>query len=141
MTRNIYGVGRNLWYDPGDESEMAVEWDLTIRLYHALQKGYQPLRHRSFPGVTLLVRKDGDMRAVMGDGHHRLAILSHFGRRKVTVRLPSNCISVVREQEIDQWYYVKRKQCTREHALEIFDAFFELNGRERIGYLGLPSVY
>ena len=93
-------------------------------------------RHR-----TLLIRRNGEMRGVMGNGHHRLAILAHLGRNKVTVTLPSDWAGVVRETEVDQWYYVKNGSCSRERALEIFYAFFELNGRERIEDLGLPTVY
>jgi hypothetical protein len=48
---------------------------------------------------------------------------------------------IVRETEVENWYYVKHGFCTPEDALEIFHAFFELNGRERIAYLGLPTGY
>ncbi len=57
------------------------------------------------------------------------------------VALQPESVKVVHEAELDQWYYVKHGRCTPEHALEIFYAFFELGGRERIRYLGLPPGY
>jgi hypothetical protein len=48
---------------------------------------------------------------------------------------------VIREQEARDWLYVREGLCSVEQALEIFHAFFELNGRERIEALGLPAVY
>jgi len=121
------------------------------------------LRHRDLPEVTLLLRRDGAIRAVRYNGQHRLSILSHLGHKKVTALVPSSqAINeslktwetfshlpkvvydneiVVRETDVEQWHYVKQGLCTAGQALEIFHAFFELNGRERIRYLGIPSVY
>ena len=48
---------------------------------------------------------------------------------------------VVREEEVDKWYYVKRGLCSPEQALEIFDTFFELDGSERLAALDLPRTY
>jgi hypothetical protein len=48
---------------------------------------------------------------------------------------------VIREQEARDWLYVREGLCSVEQALEIFHAFFELNGRERVEALGLPAVY
>jgi hypothetical protein len=140
-TRDLWGYGRNPWYEPSDRYPLEVEWSLTTKLYHSIKRGYHPLRYRNFPDVTLLIRRNGEMRGVMGNGHHRLAILAHLGRDKVTATLPPDWVGVVKETEVDQWYYVKNGCCSRERALEIFGAFFELNGRERIEYLGLPTVY
>ena len=113
--------------------------------------------------MTLLVRRDGEYRAVRYNGQHRLAVLSHFGRKQVTVLVPSarsvnaelalwpsasslpkvvtDGEIVVRETQADGWHYVKQGLCSREQALETFHAFFELTGRERIEHLGLPAIY
>ena len=162
-TRDLYGYRRNLWYQPGDRYPLEIEWNKMIQIYHSLRRGYCPLRCGDLPEVTLLVRRDGEMRAVRYNGQHRLSVLSHLGYKKITVLVPSaNSISdslatwptlstlpkvvyerevVVREAEVEDWYYVKHGFCTAEQALDIFHAFFELNGRERIAYLGLPSAY
>jgi hypothetical protein len=111
----------------------------------------------------LLLRRDGAIRAVRYNGQHRLAVLSHLGHATVTAIVPtaqsiSRSLSewpslsslpkvvhdrevIVRENEVDDWYYVKQGLCSREKALDIFHAFFELNGRERIRFLGLPPGY
>ncbi len=140
-TRDPFGDGPHPWYDPGEMDQLEHEWRLTRRLYHALEKGYHPLRHRGYPGVTLLVRRNGERRAVMGNGHHRMAILSHLGHASLRVMLPLDWSGVVAEGEVHDWFHVRLGHCSRERALEIFNAFFECNGRERIEHLGLPTVY
>ncbi len=131
ITRDLWGYGRNLWYEPGERYTLEVEKDLTLRLCRSLKKRYRPLLYFSFPSVSLLVRRDGQMRALILDGHHRLAALRYLGCDQVTVEL----IEVFKESDIDRWYYVANGYCDREQALEIFNAFFVLNGRERITYL------
>jgi hypothetical protein len=163
-TRDLYGYRANIWYEPGDKVPIEREWKGTLNLYESLKKkGYQPLRHRDIPEVTLLLRRDGAMRAVRYNGQHRLSILSHVGHKHVTALVPSvQSINdslktwttfsnlpkvvyenevVVRETDVQQWHYVKQGLCTVDQALEIFHAFFELNGRERIKYLNIPSAY
>jgi hypothetical protein len=162
-TRDLYGYRRNLWYRPGDSHPLEMEWTKTIQLYQSIKSGYHPFLSGALPEVTLLVRRDGEMRAMRYNGQHRLAILSLLGYKKITALVPSAAaISaelaswptmsllpkiiyprevIVREEEVEDWHYVKHGHCTPEQALEIFHAFFELNGRERITYLGLPAVY
>ncbi len=140
-TRDLYGYRRNPWYEPGDPFPLDVEWKQTIRLYHALRRGYHPLLYGSLPSVVLLVREDGQIRAVRRNGNHRLSILAHLGRQRVTVWIAPDSVEEVRESDVDDWYYVKRGICSRRHALAIFNAYFELNGRERIESLGIPPVY
>jgi hypothetical protein len=162
-TRDLYGQRANVWYQPGDPFPLQLEWEQTIRALENLRKGYRPLRAGQLPEVTLLIRRSGEYRAVRYNGQHRLAVLSHLGRKRLTVLVPSaRSINaelalwpsasslpkvvapdeiVVRETEVDNWQYVKRGLCSREQALEIFHAFFELNGRERIQHLGLPTIY
>jgi len=141
MTRDLHGYRRNPWYQPGDRYPLEIEWELSIRLYHLIKRGYHPLRYNGVPRAVLLVRSDGEIRAVNQDGQHRFAILSQLGLDELTVEIAPDGVGVIREAEVEEWHYVKNGYCTPEQALEIFDAFFVLNGRERIDYLGLPSVY
>jgi hypothetical protein len=162
-TRDIYGYRGNIWHEPGDLYPLEWEWKKTIAIYHSLKSGYHPIRCGSFPEVTLLLRNDGAMRAMRYNGQHRLAAASQLGVRKITAVIPTASeitrsledwpsVSslpklvhereiVVRESEVSDWYYVRQGLCSAEQALEIFHAFFNLNGRERIEHLGLPSVY
>jgi hypothetical protein len=163
LTRDLYGPRANIWYRPGEPDALRLEWEQTLWALDQLRNGYRPLRTGQLPEVTLLVRYDGEYRAIRYNGQHRLAVLSHFGRKRLTVLVPSArsinaelaswpSVSslpkivhdgeiVVRETEVDSWPYVNRGLCSREQALEIFHAFFEVNGRERIEHLGLPSIY
>jgi hypothetical protein len=162
-TSDVYGDSRNPWYEPGESRPLEFEWQQTIRTYESVRKGYRPWLHRSLPQITLLVRGDGDFRAVRYNGQHRLASLAQLGRRRVAVFVPSarrinaelaswptastapKVVTerevVVREEEVDEWYYVKRGLCSPEQALEIFDTFFELDGSERLAALELPRTY
>jgi hypothetical protein len=134
-TRDLWGYGKTLWYQPNDRYTIECEWDLTTQQFRCLQHGYHPWLHLSTPTVTVLVRQDGDKRAIIVDGHHRLSILSCLGYDQVRVEV----LQQVEEAEVDQWYYVKRGDCSRQQALEIFHAFFRLNGRERLVYLNLDG--
>ena len=162
-TRDLYGPRANLWYDPSDPHPLRLEWEQTLRTWNELRDGYHPLRAGHFPEVTLLVRRNGEYRAMRYNGQHRLAALSHLGRKRLMVLVPSarsinadlaswpsvsslpkvvhNGEIIVREAEVDDWPYVKSEMCTREQALEIFNAFFDSNGRERIQALGLAPGY
>jgi hypothetical protein len=140
-TRDLYGYRRNPWYRLGDDYPLGIEWRRTVELYQSLRKGYRPNVYRTRPSVVLLVRRNGDLRAVRYRGHHRLATLAHLGYETVTVALHPESIKVVYESEVEQWYYVGRGLCSPERALAIFDAFFELDGSERAAHLRLPKPY
>jgi hypothetical protein len=141
MTRDMYGFRTNPWYQPEDPVPLWFEWEKTIRLYRSLRRGYFPVIYNSFPTVILLERRNGEMRAVRREGNHRLSILSHLGYEQLTVEISPESIEIVREADLANWYYVKNGICSPEQARCIFDAYFELNGRERIEFLGLPPVY
>jgi hypothetical protein len=162
-TRDIYGDSRNPWYEPGARRPLELEWQTTIATYDSVRRSYRPWLHRSVPRVTLLVRRDGELRAVRYDGQHRLASLAHLGRTALSVVVPSaRAISaelatwptashapkvvnegdvVVHEDDVEDWYYVREGLCSAEQALEIFNAFFELDGSERLAALELPRSY
>jgi hypothetical protein len=135
MTRDLWGYKRALWYKPEDRETLEWEWNYTLDHYHSFKRGYHPLLYGSFPTTTLLVRRNGEMRAVVVDGHHRLSILSQLGFKQVTLEV----VQVVEESQVEHWHYVQNGQCSQEKALEIFDSFFVLNGRERLAYLNLDK--
>jgi glycosyltransferase involved in cell wall biosynthesis len=141
QTRDLYGYRRNPWYRLGDDYPLRIEWRRTVEIYRSLRDGYRPSLYGDLPSVVLLVRRDGDLRAVRYRGHHRLATLAHLGHDVVTVALHSDSIKLVHESEVERWYYVRHGLCSAERALRIFDAFFELDGSERLEFLGLPRSY
>lgn len=133
MTRDLWGYRKTLWYRPAERYTLDLEWNSTIHTLSVLKEGYRPLRYGSIPSVTLLVRRDGRRRAVIGDGHHRLSALAHLGFDRVAVEVTQ----VVNEAQVDTWYYVRGGQCPKDLALNIFHAFFSINGRERFDYLNV----
>jgi hypothetical protein len=130
-TSELWGKGRNLWYRPNDEYTVRTEWRRIIELYESMKHRYSPLKARGFPRVTLFVRRDGDRRAVIVDGHHRLAILAHLGAEQATVEVDA----VVREADVADWPSVLTGYCSPEEALVIFHSFFELDGSERFSHV------
>ncbi len=140
-TRDLHGYRRNPWYRPGDTYPLKTEYEEIYGLYNSMAKRYRPIWYGAFPTVVLMVRRNGAWCAVRDNGHHRLSILSYLGHDQATVAIPYESVGVVHEDEVEQWYYVKHGWCTTRHALRIFQAYFELDGRERIRHLGLPSIY
>jgi hypothetical protein len=127
-TSELWGRGRTMWYRPDDWFTIAAEWDRTIALDRSMARGYRPIRARGFPLVTLLRHDDGRQRAVIVDGHHRLAVLAHRGARAVTVEIGA----VIERSDADRWHHVQRGHCDPDQARRFFDAFFELDGSERL---------
>src|SRR5690606_39230012 len=99
------------------------------------REGYRPWDYESgFISGVVLERGDGEFRFVVTDGTHRLAALSVSGEARVLMRTAA---APIREQEVGQWPAVAAGLCSREDALAYFDAYFELDGRERAEALGL----
>ncbi len=126
-TAERWGHGRTLWYRPDNRHTLANERQLTMALYRSIGHRYSPLKARGFPRVTILVAEDGSRRAVIVDGHHRLAVLAHLGVETVTVEIEA----VVAAADADSWYAVRTGHCTAAEARRLFGAFFVLDGSER----------
>jgi len=124
-----------------DEHPLAIEWNQTLQVYHSLKRGYRPIWHGTYPEVLLLLRSDGQMRAMVDQGQHRVSSLSHLGYKKLSLLLRRHSMRFIREDEVERWYYVCNGLCTKEQALRMFNAYFELNGRERARYLNLHVAY
>lgn len=126
-TSELWGLGRNLWYAPGDPMTVANEWRITRAVHRSIdQRGYRPHRARGFPRVTTL-RHGERHRHVIVDGHHRLAALAHRGARHAVVEQEA----VVERSDVERWWHVRAGRCTADEALAFFDAFFHLHGGER----------
>lgn len=130
-TSKLWGAGRTLWYEPRDEFTIRSEWTATTKLYDSIKARYSPVRARGFPTVTILKDAAGRRKAVMVDGHHRLALLAHLGVPKVTVVVEAT----IDVEDCDSWYYVRTRHCTAGEARRFFEAFFELDGSERFEHV------
>lgn len=140
-TRDIYGYRRNPWYQPEDEYPLELEWEHTTRVFDTLRHGYHPFRHGNYPELVFMARRDGQRRAIIFQGQHRLATIAHLGHQKVTGMIPSYSLGTIHEDDVEKWFFVRNGYCTPESALLFFHAFFQLTGRERLEHLGLPANY
>lgn len=140
-TRDLFGYRNNPWYQPGDEHPLELEWEHLQELSRSLSRGYRPGLYGTYPEVVLLVRQDGERRAVVSQGQHRMAILTQMGHQSLTMVMTRDSIGTVHEDDVEHWSFVRNKRCTPEQALLIFHAFFDLDGRERADFLGLPTSY
>ncbi len=75
----------------------------------------------------MLRNDDGEQRAIIVDGHHRIAILAHLGAKVITCDVEAT----VDVSEAAHWPAVVSGYCTEDEARTIFNAFFELDGSER----------
>lgn len=122
---------------PSDPSRLQGEFSRMIALYEQIKKeGYRPWRHDFISG-TVFRSRSGELRFVVIEGNHRLAILSHLGVKSARVSYLPNYHQIIDEHDVDNWSYVRSGECTVEDALCYFNAFFELNGLERAQRMGL----
>ena len=127
-TSELWGRGRTLWHRPCNRATLWNEWRLTVDLCASIRdRGYSPVTARGFPLVTLLHHSDGRRRAIIVDGHHRIAVLAHLGARAAVVEVGAE----IGMADAARWHAVIGGHCTVEEATEFFDAFFELDGSER----------
>lgn len=131
QTAELWGRGRTLWYRPANRFTIANEWNLTVELYHSIKRSYSPMKSRGFPTVTLLQKPDASRRAVIVDGHHRLAVLAHLGVRSVIVEVEG----VVKLADVETWPFVENGHCDAVQAGRFFEALFEFNGSERFDFI------
>lgn len=141
FTRDRFGYRRDPWYEMGDEFPLMIEWIKTKKLYRSIKSGYKPIRYGSIPSVNVLERSSGETRFIKYDGMHRFAALSTINKNDMKIRLPTLTHRVIKEEEVNTWCYVKNGFCDEEQALDIFNSFFELDGRERINNLGIDASY
>ncbi len=130
-TAELWGRHRTVWYRPDNESTLANERRLTTDLAASMANGYRPLRARGFPRLTILRRADRSYRAVIVDGHHRLAVLAHLGATSVVAEIEA----IVDEVNIERWFHVRSGHCSPHHARLFLNAFFDLDGSERFDHV------
>jgi len=116
---------------------LAERFNVFKKIYSSIKlNGYQRFlaQHPNTPhglvGGTILKRIDGSKRFVVQQGNHRLAVLAHLGYDVVDVGFVKGKYKVINEKELEDWHYVKNKQCSCEDAHLYFNSFFELDGTE-----------
>lgn len=130
---------RTRFCGPSSDELIKSEFENTIGIFKSIrEEGYQPWR-RTFVSGTFLKRNNGDLRYVVTQGNHRMAVLSHLGYESVLVRELPLQYKTINEEDVDSWYYVRNGECSREDALAYFNAYFELSGFEQAGSVCLLS--
>lgn len=136
MAKDAY---RTRFYGPS--SLALVEDDLSnlFGLYKYMKNhGYRPWHFRNaFIGGVFLERVNGQRKFVVLQGNHRTAILAHLGKTKILTRYLKGYYRCIREEDLDEWFYVKSGQCSNEDAVAYISSFFKLNGTERAKAMGL----
>jgi hypothetical protein len=115
---------------PSEARFIDEEFYRTVSLYNAMKAaGYCPMTYpNSFISGTWLEAVDGRRRFVVMQGNHRMAILAHLKYSDVAVRVSSSSLPVVREIEVAKWPLVVSGRCSKDHALSVFNLFFEETG-------------
>ena len=90
---------------PSSDKFIQEEFYRTINLYIKIRNvGYQPTTFpNSHIGGTWLVTKENERRFVIMQGNHRMAILSHLGHQKISVRLIPSALNYVYETQLKKW--------------------------------------
>ena len=124
---------------PLDEHSIRLNIKRSVTLYNRMRNcGYNPWRiNNSFIEGCFLVNKRGEKRFIIMHGKHRAAVLSFLGFEKILARYAPESVRTIKETNVDDWFYVKTKQCSVQDALAYFHAYFKLTGAERAKELGL----
>ena len=118
---------------PLDDDSINLNIKRTIDLLNNIKEhGYKPwMPLNSFVEGCFLEKENGDKRFVVIHGKHRVAVLSYLGFNNILVRHAPEAVRVIRERDVHTWFYVKNKECSVDDAMAYFNAYFELNGKER----------
>lgn len=124
---------------PLDNDSIRLNIKRSIDLLNNVKRyGYKPwMPQNSFVEGCFLEKEDGDKRFVVIHGKHRAAVLSYLGFDHIMVRYAPEAVKVIHENDVHTWFYVKNRKCSVDDALAYFNAYFELNGKERARNLGL----
>lgn len=124
---------------PSDDDFIELEASNILELRDNMKStGYDPWKFpNSFIGGVFLIKENGDYRFVILQGNHRASIMSYMKVKTFLTRFLLNHYSHIHENNIEEWYYVKKSLCSKEDARKYFNAFFILDGRERFHALDL----
>lgn len=110
---------------PTELDRIQKEFLDSINLYLDIKNnGYQIIRRRSVIGGTFIINKNLDKRFIVLQGNHRMSALTALGHKKVLVYTMPGYLNKIDENKIDSWEEVRRGNCSKNLALEIFRLFF-----------------
>ncbi|MCP3029947.1 hypothetical protein LF817_01195 [Halobacillus sp. A1] len=131
-------TGENQHFGPNSDEFGEKEFLRVVSIYKKLKEdGYLPEENEDGYIRGQFLKKGEDYRFLAGGGQHRLAALSVLGIQTVSVKLQPHWVRVVNPNEVDTWFQVRNKTYDQETALRIFTNYFENNGIEKAGRIGL----
>ena len=116
---------------PSDDEFIKDEFERTISLYKRVKaSGYRPWKYgNSFIGGVFLINNAGEIKFVVLQGNHRMAILAHLKYSSVDVREVRGYVTKVLEKDSGKWPLVESGRCSLNDAREIFSLYFRENGK------------
>ena len=124
---------RSRFCGPTEPSRIQREFLDSINLYLNIKNnGYQLIKHRSIIGGTFIISKNSKKRFIVLQGNHRVSALAALGHKKVLVYTMRGYLSKIEESKLDSWKEVRKGNCNKDLAIEIFNSFF--NGKGNFKY-------
>jgi hypothetical protein len=127
----------------GPEAPLGIHFAKVASILRSVEHlGYRPLVGNAYPvpSVAVLAREgSAEVRYLVKDRNHFLAVLSALGCTEAWVRIDRYHFPIVWEAEIDTWPWVRSGLLDREAARTLFSLYFQLDGTERARALGIAA--
>ena len=131
-------INDNQHYGPNSDVFGRKEFERTINIYKKLEKeGYQPESNRDGYIRGYYLKKKNDYRFKVTAGQHRIAALGILSYENIKVRIQKNTERVVDIKNIKNWPNVCNGEYDVKLAIQIFEYYFNKNGREKAKKIGL----
>ncbi|WP_077624237.1 hypothetical protein [Sediminibacillus massiliensis] len=128
----------NQHFGPNSEPFVQKEFSRTINIYKKIAStGYQPENYKDGYIKGHFLKKKDDYRFILSGGQHRMAALGVLGYEKVAVKIYPKWERVIDIEDAPAWPLVQDGTYKLDKALEIFNAYFLNNGRERAKKINL----
>ena len=113
------------WCGPSSNKLIKYVFESTINLYDGIKNyGYRPWTKNGLIGVTALESVNNECKYVVLDGNHRISCLAKLGYNTVLATYVEKKHKRIFENDIDNWFFVKKEKCNKNDALKYFYHFF-----------------
>lgn len=128
----------NQGYGPVSEEKGELEFRRLTETMQSIERhGYRPALHGDGEIRGYFLKTADDYRFIIRSGLHRTAALVALGHEKIRVGLFKGYPRAVHICDLDSWPLVHDGAVTREAAEKYFGRFFNEDGHEKAGRLGL----
>jgi hypothetical protein len=113
-------------YGPVSATKIQLEAERLTRVYDSFVKqGFVP--DYGLPTGYILQNLQDEWVFVIMGGQHRSCTMIKLGYEAVPVQFMINCKRIVYERDVEHWPMVANGEISKDHALEVFRAFFDEN--------------